>query len=80
MLVVLLHHRLILIVMIISKVSLLRDCLFLFDRLQLLRISILFQVHDVYIVIELTFFARFGGWPSAAAVADSLNTTHFACN
>ena len=79
MLVVLLHHVLSL-VLINSRVSLLRDCLFLFDRFQLLRINILFQVHNVYIVIELTFFARFGGWASATAVADSLNTTHFACD
>ena len=28
-------------------------------------------------MIKLTFFARFHGWTSAAAVAHSLNTTHF---
>lgn len=31
-------------------------------------------------VVELTFFARFGVWTSATAVSNSLNTTHFACH
>lgn len=40
----------------------------------------LLDVHDVNLMIELTFFPRLGGRSGAAAASNSLNTTHLAGN
>ena len=62
-----------------AQVALLRHWLFLFETL--VTSCGLLNVHDVNLVVELAFFARFGGRTCAAALASySLNTTHLACN
>ena len=62
-----------------AQVALLRYWLFLFKTL--VAGSSLLNVHNVYLVVELAFFARFRGWTCATALAAySLNTTHLACN
>lgn len=67
-LVVLRHH---------AQVALTRDWFFLLKAL--VASSSLLNVHNINLVVELCLFARFHGWPCAAAVASySLNATHLA--